>query len=122
MESPDEAGHSGDIKAKIKAIEDFDSKVVGTVLRGIKKFKDFSILLLPDHATPISVKSHTGEPVPFAIYRNARDSLKRVSRNSIQRKHGKKVKAFSENICKSKYALIFDKGHKLMDYFIRGKK
>ncbi len=116
VEAPDEAGHNGDIKAKIKAIEDFDSKVVGTVSRGIKKFKEYSILLLPDHATPISVKSHTDDPVPFAIYRSVRlDSESNRPKNVKM-----KIKSFSEEICKTKHIRVFEKGYKLMDYFIRG--
>jgi 2,3-bisphosphoglycerate-independent phosphoglycerate mutase len=109
VEAPDEAGHNGDIKAKIKAIEDFDSKVVGTVLRGIKKFKEYSILLLPDHATPVSIKSHTDDPVPFTIYRSNRPKNVKM-----------KIKSFSEEICKTKHIRVFEKGYKLMDYFIRG--
>ncbi len=110
VEAPDEAGHNGNIKDKIKAIEDFDSKVVGTVLKGIKKFKKYSILLLPDHATPVNVKSHTDEPVPFAIYRST--GLK---------KQTSRINSFSEDICKAKNILDFEEGHKLMDYFIKGK-
>ncbi len=106
VEAPDEAGHNGDIKAKIKAIEDFDSKVVGTVLKGIKKFKDYSILLLPDHATPISVRTHTDDPVPFVIYRSDKPCKKT------------RIKSFSENICRAKNTLVFEKGHKLMGYFL----
>ncbi|MCX9014103.1 MAG: cofactor-independent phosphoglycerate mutase [Candidatus Methanoperedens sp.] len=68
VEAPDEAGHMGDIDAKIKAIEDFDEKVVGGMLNELGGFGDFRILVLPDHYTPISVKTHTREPVPFAIY------------------------------------------------------
>ncbi len=108
VEAPDEAGHNGDIRAKIKAIEDFDSKVVGTVLRGIKKFKDYSILLLPDHYTPISVKTHTDDPVPFAIYRSNRAK-------SVEMK----IRYFSEDICKAKDIRVFEKGYKLMDYFVK---
>jgi len=110
VESPDEAGHEGDINAKIRAIEDFDSKVVGTILKGIKKFKEYSILLLPDHATPISVRTHTDDPVPFAIYH----SNKKTSAST-------KVKYFSEKICKVEGIRVFDKGYKLMDYFIKSK-
>jgi len=68
VEAPDEAGHMGDIDAKIKAIEDFDEKVVGGMLNELGSFGDYKILVLPDHYTPISVKTHTREPVPFAIY------------------------------------------------------
>ncbi len=111
VEAPDEAGHNGDIKTKIQAIEDFDSKVVGTIINGVKTFKAFSILLLPDHATPIRVRTHTEEPVPFVIYR--KDNLSKDSK--------KKVRSYSENICRMRNICIFEKGYKLMDYFIMGK-
>ncbi len=66
VEAPDEAGHMGNIEAKIKAIEDFDEKVVGGMLNELAG--DYRIMVLPDHFTPISVRTHTKEPVPFAIY------------------------------------------------------
>ncbi len=68
VEAPDEAGHMGNIEAKIKAIEDFDEKVVGGILNEVGGFGDYRIMVLPDHPTPVSVKTHTREPVPFAIY------------------------------------------------------
>jgi len=68
VEAPDEAGHMGNIEAKIKAISDFDEKVVGGMLNELGGFGDYRILVLPDHPTPISIKTHTREPVPFAIY------------------------------------------------------
>lgn len=68
VESPDEAGHMGDLGLKIKAIEDFDQKVVGTILSKISSFEKVRIVLLPDHYTPISLKTHSSEPVPFVIY------------------------------------------------------
>ncbi len=117
VEAPDEAGHNGDIKAKIRAIEDFDSLVVGTVLRGIKKFRQYSVLLLPDHATPITVKSHTNEPVPFAIYRSGQLSYKSSKGENAMLKKA----SYSENIRKMKNSLNIKKGYKLMDYFVKGK-
>ncbi len=68
VEAPDEADHSGSLENKLKAIEDFDKKVVGAVLEGIKQFGDYRILLMPDHATPVALKTHTSDPVPFATY------------------------------------------------------
>ncbi|MCX9010420.1 MAG: cofactor-independent phosphoglycerate mutase [Candidatus Methanoperedens sp.] len=68
VEAPDEAGHMGDIEAKIRAIEDFDEKVVGGVLDELGAFGEYRIMVLPDHPTPIPVRTHTREPVPFAIY------------------------------------------------------
>lgn len=68
VEAPDEAGHNGDKMSKVQAIESFDSKVVGTILEGIKKFPEYKILVMPDHYTPVSLKTHSREPVPFAMY------------------------------------------------------
>lgn len=69
VEAPDEAGHMGDLKGKIKAIEDFDRKVVGTILREVRGSRyEVRILVLPDHPTPISKMTHTSDPVPFVIY------------------------------------------------------
>ncbi|MCL4479849.1 MAG: cofactor-independent phosphoglycerate mutase [Deltaproteobacteria bacterium] len=68
VEAPDEAGHEGNLPLKIKAIEDFDEKVVGGVLKGIKRFGTFRMLIMPDHRTPIIKKTHTEEPVPFLFY------------------------------------------------------
>ncbi|WP_406656432.1 cofactor-independent phosphoglycerate mutase [Methanolobus sp. ZRKC2] len=69
VEAPDEAGHMGDMKAKIQAIEDFDEKVVGTVLKSaIDMAEDVTIMVLPDHPTPVALRTHTSVPIPFAIY------------------------------------------------------
>ena len=73
-------------------------------MNGIRKYKDYKIMVLPDHATPISIKTHSGEPVPFAIY----SSTKKV----------KGAGSYCEKeIRKSK--LRIDQGHKLMKFFIR---
>jgi 2,3-bisphosphoglycerate-independent phosphoglycerate mutase len=69
VEAPDEAGHQGDVKAKVQAIEDFDAKVVGPMLAGLQQhFEAYRVLLLPDHPTPIALKTHVREPVPIAFY------------------------------------------------------
>ncbi len=68
IEAPDEAGHEGNLEQKIRAIELFDQRVVGPMIQGLKSNgEDWRVLLLPDHATPIAVKTHTMDPVPFAI-------------------------------------------------------
>jgi 2,3-bisphosphoglycerate-independent phosphoglycerate mutase len=67
IEATDEAGHMGDLKGKIKAIEDIDEKVIGTLLRGLPHWPDWRLLLLSDHATPIALKTHAADPVPFAL-------------------------------------------------------
>jgi 2,3-bisphosphoglycerate-independent phosphoglycerate mutase len=108
VEAPDEAGHSGNYRDKIRAIEDFDTRVVGKVMKGIVAFDEYRVLILPDHATPIEVKTHTDEPVPFVIYDSR---MKRNNENA----------SFDESILKRDDILVFEEGHKLMDYFIRGE-
>jgi len=109
VEAPDEAGHEGNIKHKIKAIEDFDKFVVGTVLSKIRNSKlDIRILVLPDHPTPIEIMTHTAGAVPFAVYQSEAISPK------------SDVRGFNEKeIGKSKLKL--KKGHELMEKFIGGK-
>ncbi|MBI5286045.1 MAG: cofactor-independent phosphoglycerate mutase [Deltaproteobacteria bacterium] len=68
VEAPDEASHQGDLKTKIRAIEDFDREVVGRVLDGLQRFKNYRIMVLTDHPTPIIKKTHTREAVPFVVY------------------------------------------------------
>jgi 2,3-bisphosphoglycerate-independent phosphoglycerate mutase len=106
VEAPDEAGHGGNAEDKVKAIEDFDALVVGTVLRGLKAFDEYRILVMPDHATPLKIRTHSAEPVPFVLL----DSADRKSRAG----------GFSEDIIRDEDAVRIDKGHELMDYFIKG--
>ena len=69
VEAPDEAGHESDIEKKIRAIEDCDSKVLGTILDGVKKHgHGVRILLMPDHPTPIATGSHSSDKVPFLLF------------------------------------------------------
>ncbi len=72
VEAPDEAGHAGDIDAKVAAIESFDEKVVGRVL---DRCSDCVIMVLPDHPTPIPLRTHTADPVPFAICGHGADDV-----------------------------------------------
>ncbi len=68
VEAPDEAGHEGDYKMKIKTIEDIDKRLLGKLLDELPSFNEYRILIMPDHATPVSVRTHTRDPVPYAIY------------------------------------------------------
>ena len=75
VEAPDEMGHQGSMTDKIKAIENIDGKVIKIVVEGLEeKNIDFRLLVLPDHPTPIEVRTHTGDPVPYLLY----DSTKMV--------------------------------------------
>jgi len=67
VEAPDEAAHSGQRDLKIKAIEDFDEKIVGPVLAGLAAFHHWRILLMPDHQTPVDTRVHSIGPVPFIL-------------------------------------------------------
>jgi 2,3-bisphosphoglycerate-independent phosphoglycerate mutase len=106
VEAPDEAGHTGDLKNKLRAIEDFDEFVVGNIIHGMKQFDEYRILSLPDHPTPIALRTHTADPVPFVIYDNTKE-----------RKGGPVT--YDEKIADRKDALIFKDGYLLMDYFLK---
>ncbi len=67
VEAPDEAGHSGQKELKIKAIEDFDEKILGPVMEGLKQFDSWRILIMPDHQTPVATRVHEKGKVPFLL-------------------------------------------------------
>lgn len=69
VEAPDEMGHQGSIPDKIKAIENIDQKIIGPIVGELEDLcMDFRMLVLPDHPTPICVRTHTGNPVPYLLY------------------------------------------------------
>lgn len=65
VESPDEAGHAGDVEGKIAAVEAIDREVVSRIARSAP---DLRVLAMPDHPTPVEIKTHVGEPVPFVLH------------------------------------------------------
>ena len=69
LEGPDECGHRGEAQNKVKAIEDIDSRVLGPLLEALRSEGDFTILILPDHPTPLNIRTHSREPVPYLLYR-----------------------------------------------------
>jgi 2,3-bisphosphoglycerate-independent phosphoglycerate mutase len=68
IEAPDEAGHLGSIDKKVEAIENVDKRCLGVIMEGLKEVERFRILVVPDHVTPIEIKTHASDPVPFALY------------------------------------------------------
>ena len=105
IEAPDECGHRGETDNKVKAIELIDSEIVKVVKEGLEKAgEDFKIMVLPDHPTPIALKTHTSDKVPFVIY----DSRKEVESD---------IKSYTESNA-SKSGIEFDKGYELMNYFL----
>lgn len=106
VEAPDECGHRNEVENKVTSIEYIDDKVIGALMKGLEKFDDYKILILPDHPTPLSLRTHTKDPVPFIIYHKNRE---RVSG----------VKGYDEIQIKES-SLYIDDGYTLMDYFIKG--
>jgi len=105
IEAPDEAGHEGMVEEKVKAIEDIDKKVVGPMLEGMRRLGDFRLMVLPDHPTPLSIKTHARDPVPYIIY----DS----------RRNKDTGKAYDEKSMSDGFYI--GQGYRLMDLFIKDK-
>jgi 2,3-bisphosphoglycerate-independent phosphoglycerate mutase len=93
VEAPDEMGHEGNVAGKIRAIEDFDEKIVGAILNEIYGLSPFRLLVLSDHPTPISLRTHSSDPSPFAVlssdkHENLRNGLtfseKSAMRNGVK--------------------------------------
>lgn len=80
VEAPDEMGHQGLLKEKIRSIEYLDRRLIAPVKKAMEDAgEDFRMLVLPDHPTPIRLRTHTGDPVPYVLYDSTRQ------RKSIQK-------------------------------------
>lgn len=78
VEAPDECGHTADVNNKVKSIEDIDAKILTPLIKYLRESgDDYKILVMPDHPTPCSIRTHSHENVPFAIY----DSRKELHQN-----------------------------------------
>ncbi len=71
IEAPDECGHRGELENKCKSISLIDKKILGPVTEALAKMGDYKVLVMPDHATPLSIRTHTNDPIPFLIYNSA---------------------------------------------------
>ena len=67
LEAPDEASHAGSLENKIEAIESFDKRIVGPVAEGALRFNRVRLMVATDHFTPISMRTHSTDPVPFLL-------------------------------------------------------
>lgn len=105
VEAPDEASHMGDLRLKIEAIEAFDEKVVGTLLKGLNSFRDLKLMVLPDHPTPLSLRTHAADPVPFVIY-SSQDQPNKYAERSF------------DEISASQSGVFFEKGYELIEHFL----
>ncbi len=68
VEAPDECGHRHEIENKKRSLELIDEKILGPVLCELEKYDDYKVLIMPDHATPLALRTHTNDPVPFLMY------------------------------------------------------
>lgn len=104
IESADEASHQGSLESKLWSIEQIDSQVIGTIVESLSRFPDIRILVLPDHPSPLSIKTHSSDPVPFMIY---------DSQRTFEDSAGVYDEVHAEQ------GPLITPGHTLMDYFIR---
>ena len=69
LEGPDEMGHQGSVEKKVKAIERLDARIIKPIVEGLEAAgEEFRLVVLPDHPTPISIRTHTSENVPYLLY------------------------------------------------------
>lgn len=74
VEAPDEMGHQGSVERKIKAIEYLDGRIIGPVFDQMKRLgEDFRMLVMPDHPTPICIRTHSANPVPYMLYDSTKE-------------------------------------------------
>jgi len=74
LEAPDEMSHQGSLEDKMLAIEYIDEQVIPHVINGLKQSgQDFRLLILPDHFTPVKIRTHVGDPVPYLLYDSRKD-------------------------------------------------
>jgi 2,3-bisphosphoglycerate-independent phosphoglycerate mutase len=110
VEAPDEASHKGSLDEKLQAIEDFDRRVVKPVLGGLQeKFSDYRVLVLPDHPTPIAIKTHASDPVPFALLSSGKNTVT-----------GHTASGFNERAA-AQSGLFIEHGWELMDRLISSR-
>lgn len=107
VEAPDEMGHQGSIERKVKAIEYLDARVIRIVKEEMEqRGEDFRMLILPDHPTPIAMRTHTSDPVPYMLY------------DSTVTKKGSSQ--YTEAAAKEA-GIYIEEGYKLMDHFLQAE-
>jgi 2,3-bisphosphoglycerate-independent phosphoglycerate mutase len=106
VEAPDECGHRGEAENKVRAIELIDEQIIGVLLNGLSEYDDYRILVLPDHATPLALRTHTRDPIPYALYQKSR-KIKGL------------VQSYDEFAAKSS-GIFYSSGPSLMSRFLKG--
>ncbi len=84
VEGIDEVSHEGDVERKVEAIEIYDEKIVGYIIDRID-LEDFRVMIIPDHPTPVKLRTHTDDPVPFTLFGFKRDDVKRFDEFSCRK-------------------------------------
>jgi len=106
LEGPDECGHRNELDNKIKAIEYIDREIIKPIKEALdSKSIAYKLLVVPDHPTPLRLRTHTGDPVPFMIYQSGNEVINKDNR-------------YTEGFAKSTDYYI-EKGHTLMDVFLK---
>lgn len=104
LEGPDEMGHQGSLERKIEAIENLDARIIRPIVEGLESSgEDFRVVILPDHPTPVALRTHTADNVPYLLF----DSTK-VQEHSW---------CYNEKEAEASGNLISE-GHTLIDYLI----
>lgn len=108
VEAPDECGHRHEIHNKVKAIEYLDSRIIDLLLKYFKESgEEFKLLFMPDHPTPLSIMTHTHEPVPYMIYDSRNNEI--IDENA----------SYDEKYASST-SIYFANGHELINHFLGG--
>jgi 2,3-bisphosphoglycerate-independent phosphoglycerate mutase len=108
IEAPDEAGHQGELGTKVRAIEEIDEKVLSVLLPGLNELGDYRVMLLPDHPTPLAIKTHSSDPVPYAIY-------------TVRAGGAGPGSGVPYSEAEAEKGVFFESGHQLMDHFLRAE-
>ncbi len=104
VEAPDECGHRHEIENKKKSLELIDEKILGPVLNALEQYDDYKVLIMPDHATPLELRTHTNDPIPFLMYHK---------KGEVEGKD-----EFTEQTCKDTGVYIED-GHNILSMFLK---
>ncbi len=108
LEAPDECGHRGEPENKVTAIELIDEKILGAILSRMPEGEDYRVMVLPDHPTPLAIKTHSSNPVPFLMYQKSREADNGIS-------------CFTEAAAREAGWYV-EHGPSLMEEFLNGEK
>ena len=108
IEAPDECSHRGELENKIKSIEKIDDMVISPIYDYLKnEGVDFKVIILPDHYTPVSTRTHSNEPVPFLMY------------DSANKNKASGINNFNENSVSENSDIFIPNGYELLDYLLK---